>query len=83
MEQISHYISTYGSGFEDEIYIPNEVLEVPNLKLKQMSEERTPEANLRRRQLRQKEKQVEAPSTEKRIHRVTKLFDRVETLLNH
>ena len=28
-EQISHYISTYGSGFKDEIYIPNEVLNLP------------------------------------------------------
>jgi hypothetical protein len=33
-EQIKHYISTYGSNFQDEIYIPEEVLEVPDLKLK-------------------------------------------------
>lgn len=32
-EQINHYISTYGSHFQDEIYIPNEVLNVPDLKL--------------------------------------------------
>ncbi len=34
VEQIRHYISTYGSNFQDEIYIPDEVLEVPELKLK-------------------------------------------------
>ncbi|MEM9820546.1 MAG: hypothetical protein AAF985_05720, partial [Bacteroidota bacterium] len=33
MEQIRHYISTYGSDFQDEMYIPNEVLNVPNLKV--------------------------------------------------
>ncbi|CAZ97387.1 hypothetical protein [Zobellia galactanivorans] len=33
-EQIKHYISTYGSNFQDEIYIPNEVLESPDLKVK-------------------------------------------------
>ncbi|MBU3026034.1 hypothetical protein [Zobellia galactanivorans] len=33
-EQIKHYISTYGSNFQDEIYIPNEVLESPDLKIK-------------------------------------------------
>lgn len=33
LEQIQHYISTYGSNFKDEIYIPNEVLNVPNLKI--------------------------------------------------
>jgi hypothetical protein len=32
-EQISHYISTYGSRFQNEIYIPNEVLNIPDLKL--------------------------------------------------
>ncbi len=32
-EQIRHYISTYGSDFEDEIYIPNEILEIPNTKV--------------------------------------------------
>ncbi|MCA6068290.1 hypothetical protein JI747_013940 [Chryseobacterium sp. RG1] len=32
-EQISHYISTYGSNFQNEIYIPNEVLNIPDLKL--------------------------------------------------
>jgi hypothetical protein len=34
LEQIQHYISTYGSNFKDEIYIPDEVLNVPDLKLK-------------------------------------------------
>jgi len=33
IEQISHYISTYGSNFQNEMYIPNEVLNVPDLKL--------------------------------------------------
>lgn len=33
IEQIKHYISTYGSNFQDEIYIPNEVLEIPNSKV--------------------------------------------------
>lgn len=33
VEQILHYISTYGSDFQDEIYIPNEVLNVPDVKL--------------------------------------------------
>jgi hypothetical protein len=33
MEQIRHYASTYGSNFTDEMYIPDEVLEVPDLKL--------------------------------------------------
>ncbi len=33
-DQIRHYISTYGSNFQDEIYIPDEVLEVPDVKLK-------------------------------------------------
>lgn len=33
IEQIRHYISTYGSDFQDEIYIPNEVLEIPNAKV--------------------------------------------------
>lgn len=33
MEQIRHYASTYGSNFEDEIYIPNEVLDVPEKKV--------------------------------------------------
>lgn len=33
IEQITHYISTYGSNFKDEIYIPNETLDVPGLKL--------------------------------------------------
>lgn len=32
-EQIQHYISTYGSNFQDEVYIPNEVLNVPDLKI--------------------------------------------------
>lgn len=34
VHQIRHYISTYGSDFKDEIYIPDEVLDVPDLKLK-------------------------------------------------
>ena len=33
MEQILHYSSTYGSHFQDEIYIPDEVLNVPGMKL--------------------------------------------------
>lgn len=33
VEQVLHYISTYGSGFKDEIYIPDEALNVPDLKL--------------------------------------------------
>jgi hypothetical protein len=34
MEQIMHYFSTYGSNFQDEIYLPQEVLNVPDIKLK-------------------------------------------------
>ncbi|MCL6220854.1 hypothetical protein [Zunongwangia pacifica] len=33
IEQIKHYISTYGSDFQDEIYIPNEILEIPDNKV--------------------------------------------------
>jgi len=33
MEQIKHYISTYGSNFQNEVYIPEEVLNVPELKV--------------------------------------------------
>ncbi|PWN69015.1 hypothetical protein C1631_013170 [Chryseobacterium phosphatilyticum] len=33
VEQINHYFSTYGSHFQDEIYIPDEVLNVPGMKL--------------------------------------------------
>lgn len=33
MHQILHYMSTYGSNFTDEIYIPYEVLKVPDVKL--------------------------------------------------
>lgn len=33
LEQIRHYISTYGSGFQDEIYIPEEILNVPETNL--------------------------------------------------
>ncbi len=33
IEQIEHYMSTYGSSFQDEIYVPEEILSVPNLKL--------------------------------------------------
>eukprot|EP00398_MALV-I-01_sp_L67-1_P000962 gene962-192_t len=50
----------------------------------ELSEERTPEANLRRRQLRKERRlrESEQPNTEHRINRVTQLFERVETLLN-
>jgi hypothetical protein len=34
IHQITHYLSTYGSNFEGEIYIPDEVLDVPDTKLK-------------------------------------------------
>ncbi|MEL6560943.1 MAG: hypothetical protein AAFQ94_22300 [Bacteroidota bacterium] len=34
MEQICHYISTYGSGFKDEVYIPNELLDLPDVQVK-------------------------------------------------
>lgn len=34
LKQIQHYMSTYGSDFKDEIYIPDEVLDLPNVKLK-------------------------------------------------
>ena len=33
LDQIIHYASTYGSNFEDEAYIPDEVLEVPDVKI--------------------------------------------------
>lgn len=33
MEQVRHYVSTYGSNFQDVMYIPNEVLDVPDVKL--------------------------------------------------
>ncbi|MGL6125573.1 hypothetical protein [Chryseobacterium artocarpi] len=33
LEQIQHYISTYGSDFQSEIYIPKEILNVPDTKL--------------------------------------------------
>lgn len=32
--QILHYLSTYGSNFGSEIYVPNEILQIPDLKLK-------------------------------------------------
>ncbi|MCS4302334.1 MULTISPECIES: hypothetical protein [Chryseobacterium] len=32
-EQIQHYISTYGSNFQSEIYIPKEILNVPDVKM--------------------------------------------------
>ena len=32
-QQILHYMSTYGSNFQDEIYIPSEVLDIPDVKL--------------------------------------------------
>lgn len=34
VHQIIHYLSTYGSNFDDEMHIPNEVLDIPDLKLK-------------------------------------------------
>lgn len=34
VEQITHYLSTYGTDFTSEIYIPDEVLNVPETKLK-------------------------------------------------
>ena len=34
LEQITHYISTYGTNFQGDIYIPDEVLGVPDLKIK-------------------------------------------------
>lgn len=34
LAQIKHYISTYGSNFQKVIYIPNEVLELPDAKVK-------------------------------------------------
>ena len=34
IQQIMHYMSTYGSNFEAEMYIPDEVLKVPKTKLK-------------------------------------------------
>ena len=34
IDQIQHYCSTYGSDFQDDVYIPDEVLKVPDLKLK-------------------------------------------------
>lgn len=33
LEQIKHYCSTYGSNFEAQIYIPEEVLNIPDLEL--------------------------------------------------
>ncbi len=32
LEQITHYLSTYGTNFQGEIYIPDEVLELPDVK---------------------------------------------------
>ncbi|MEL6257078.1 MAG: hypothetical protein AAFR87_34100, partial [Bacteroidota bacterium] len=32
-DQIRHYISTYGSNFQDEVYIPHEVLNLPDTKV--------------------------------------------------
>jgi len=34
IEQLIHYITGYGSDFQDELYIPNEVLNIPDLDLK-------------------------------------------------
>jgi hypothetical protein len=33
MDQIRHYVSTYGSNFEGEIYIPDEIIEIPDSKI--------------------------------------------------
>ncbi|WP_422106856.1 hypothetical protein [Winogradskyella sp.] len=33
VDQIEHYLSTYGSDFQEDIYIPEEVLNIPNVKL--------------------------------------------------
>ena len=33
LEQIKHYLSTYGTNFEGEVYIPNEILKIPDTKL--------------------------------------------------
>lgn len=33
IQQVLHYMSTYGSNFEDTMYVPSEVLEVPKVKL--------------------------------------------------
>ena len=33
IEQITHYFSTYGTNFTDEIYIPDEVLNIPDVSL--------------------------------------------------
>lgn len=33
VEQIKHYCSTYGTDFQGEIYIPDEVLEIPDTKI--------------------------------------------------
>ncbi|MFW5700481.1 MAG: hypothetical protein ACOCWM_02225 [Cyclobacteriaceae bacterium] len=34
LEQIKHYLSTYGTDFQGEVYIPDEVLDVPDVKIK-------------------------------------------------
>lgn len=33
LEQIQHYVSTYGSRFQDEMHIPKEVLDIPDTKV--------------------------------------------------
>ena len=33
VDQIRHYVSTYGSNFQDEVYIPQEVLKLPDAKV--------------------------------------------------
>ncbi len=33
VDQIFHYLSTYGTMFEGEVYIPNEVLDIPDVEL--------------------------------------------------
>ena len=33
IEKITHYISTYGSDFQNEIYIPDDIINIPDLKI--------------------------------------------------
>lgn len=51
IEQILHYMSTYGSNFEDEVYIPEEVLKVPGLKLTYKIIKGTPKEELKEKSL--------------------------------
>jgi hypothetical protein len=34
LEQIQHYLSTYGTDFRGEVYIPDEILDIPDVRLK-------------------------------------------------